>query len=184
MFSKLVDYSMSNYNSMSINVYFSLTILWCFAINKCTYLYNNIWVFINFAGVFQELIFVQGANVTLEWYAHRVLLPLLVLEVSVQRTDDTPHPLQISLNVSQWGTSRDLSFSSVSALSHNNNIRWYGQFVVKVKLFQFFNNIFRHYQLFLFIFIIPRIVQLWTLYVEADISVSVLNYYGRSTYSM
>lgn len=78
---------------------------------------------INFAGVFQEVIFVPGANITLEWYAHRVFLPLLVFEVRVQRTDLTSCPLRIDLDVRQWGTSRDLDFSYVSAWSHNSNIR-------------------------------------------------------------
>jgi len=73
----------------------------------------------NCPGVFQELIFVPGANITLEWYAHRVLLPLLVFEVSVQRTDASPSPLHISLNVQQWGSSRDLDFLHESTWSDN-----------------------------------------------------------------
>ena len=77
---------------------------------------------VNFAGVFQEVIFVSGANITLEWYTHRVFLPLLVFEVSVQRTRATSYPLHISLNVRQWAASRDLDFSyvSLSAWSRNN----------------------------------------------------------------
>ena len=78
---------------------------------------------VNFAGVYQELIFVHGANITLEWYAHRVLLPLLVFEVSVQKTSVTSYPLHINLAVNQWRTSRDLDFSYASTWSHNN-IRW------------------------------------------------------------
>jgi len=75
---------------------------------------------INFAGVYQELIFVPGANITLEWYAHRVLLPLLVFEVSVQKTSVASYTLHINLAVNQWHASRDLDFSYASTWSHNN----------------------------------------------------------------
>ena len=60
-----------------------------------------------------------GANITLEWYAHRVYLPLLVFEVSVQKTNATSFPLHINLDVQQWGASRDLVFSCMSTWSHN-----------------------------------------------------------------
>jgi len=75
---------------------------------------------IDSAGVFQELIFVNGAHITLEWYAHRTVLPLLVFEVSIHRTDTTSYPLHINLDVRQWGTSRDLDFLYQSSWSHNN----------------------------------------------------------------
>jgi len=75
---------------------------------------------INFVGVFQELIFVPGAIITLEWYAHRVFLPLLVFEVSVQKVSTTSYPLHIYVDVQQWGTSRDLDFSHASSWNHNN----------------------------------------------------------------
>jgi len=63
---------------------------------------------------------VPGANITLEWYTHRVFLPLLVFEVSVQRTNAASYPLHIYLNVQQWGSSRDLDFSDVQTWNQNN----------------------------------------------------------------
>ena len=79
-------------------------------------------MYANVAGVFQELISVPGANITLEWYAHRAILPLLVFEVYVQRTDASTYPLNISLDVRQSGASCDLDISDVSSWS-NSNIR-------------------------------------------------------------
>ena len=74
----------------------------------------------DFAGVYQELIFVNGANVTLEWYAHRTILPLLVFQVSIQRTHATSYPLHINLDVRQWGASHDLDFSHESSWIYSN----------------------------------------------------------------
>lgn len=74
----------------------------------------------DFAGVYQELIFVSSAKVTLEWYAHRAVLPLLVFEVYILRTDTSSDPLHINLDVRQWGASLDLDFSHESSWNHNN----------------------------------------------------------------
>lgn len=75
---------------------------------------------VNFAGVYQELIFSPGANITLEWYAHRTILPLLVFEVSVCRTVPSASPLHINLDVRQWAASPDLNFLNISSRSRNN----------------------------------------------------------------
>jgi len=77
-------------------------------------------LYIGVAGVYQELIFVHGSNVNLEWYAHRTILPLLVFELSIQRTDAASYPLHINLDVRQWGASRDLDFLYESSGNHNN----------------------------------------------------------------
>jgi hypothetical protein len=50
----------------------------------------------------------------MEWYAHRVVLPVLVLDIEVVRSSDfSGRQIEIKLNVSQSGQSPDIDFLPV-----------------------------------------------------------------------
>jgi hypothetical protein len=70
-------------------------------------------VYVMLQGIFRETVVADGCEIRLEWYAHRVILPLLVLEIEVLRPSALSNiPLHIQLNVSQFDESPDINFTT------------------------------------------------------------------------
>lgn len=66
-------------------------------------------------GVYEELVSNDACAVVLRWYAHRIVTPLLVFEVRINRTFNysSLDSCQVFLNVSHFGSSRDILFTEL-----------------------------------------------------------------------
>lgn len=67
------------------------------------------------SGVYEELVSNDACAVVLRWYAHRIVTPLLVFEVRINRTFNysSLDSCQVFLNVSHFGSSRDILFTEL-----------------------------------------------------------------------